>query len=120
MAQTTDHRKDTEAMNHDILNTMSRQIGTMTLLAVSGGRRVAISENVLELPVGKGYTVRVTYNACPDLYTVERVFRRGGKEWQKGQLTDVYADELAEACYGASCFISYPYVVGNRWAEDPE
>jgi len=107
-------------MNTAILNTMSQQIGKMTLLAVSGGRRVAVSENVLELPVGKGYTVRVTYNACPDLYTVERLFRRAGKEWNKGTLTRIYADELSEACYGASCFISYPYVIDNRWSDVAE
>lgn len=104
-------------MNTQILNTMSQQIGGMTILAVSGGRRVVISETVMELPVAKGYTVRVTYNHVPDLYVVERLYRRAGKTVVKGALTDVYADELSEAVYGASCYISYPNVKGNRWAD---
>jgi len=104
-------------MDITILDTMTRQIGLGNLLAVSGGRRIAKSETVLELPVGKGYTVRVTYNYGSDVYTVERLFRRAGKETQKGILTYVYCDELGEAVYGASCFHSYPNVVGNKWSE---
>jgi hypothetical protein len=104
-------------MDTTILDTMTEQIGRMNVLAISGGRRVAVSETVLELPVNHGYTVRVTYNPVPDLYTVERLLRRGGKETVKGTLTEVYCDELSEAAYGASCYNSYRNVVGNRWAE---
>ena len=104
-------------MDTTIIKTMSEQIGMMTVMAISGGRRVAVSETVLELPVGKGYTVRVTYNPVPDLYTVERLYRRAGKETVKGTLTRVYCDELSEAAYGASCYASYPNVINNRWAD---
>lgn len=103
---------------YPILDTMTEQIGRMNILAVSGGRRIAVAENILDLPVGHGYRVRVIYKAVPDLYTVQRWFRRGAKEWLKGELTDVYADELGDAVYGASCYVSYPVVRNNRWAED--
>lgn len=103
---------------YPILDTMTEQIGRMNLLAVSGGRRIARSETELDLPVGHGYTVRITYRPVPDCYTVTRIFRRGSKEWIKGELTEVYADELGEAVYGASCYLSYPVVRDNRWADE--
>lgn len=102
---------------YPILDTMTAQIGRMNLLAVSGGRRVAVAENILDLPVNQGYRVRVIYNAVPDLYTVQRWFKRGSKEWLKGEVTNVYCDELGEAVYGASCYASYPVVRNNCWAD---
>ena len=93
------------------VDTALRQIGRMNLLAISGGRsrlggplqspgHVA---SVITLPVSNGYSVRVTL-AASDTYTVERVFTRGFNVWVKGTMTDVYAEDLGEACYQASCF----------------
>jgi hypothetical protein len=96
---------------------MAEQIGRMNILAVSGGRLTPIDEHTLDLPVNQGYRVRVIYNPVPDLYTVQRILRRGAKEWIKGELTNVYCDELGEAVYGASCYVSYPVVRNNCWAD---
>lgn len=82
--------------------TMLRQIGTMNVLAISGGRVAALPDGV-ELPVGAGYRVRVRYTPSDD-YTVERVFVRAGKVFSKGIETRVYADEVGEVAYRASCF----------------
>lgn len=92
----------------NVITQMCEQIGRMTILGVSGGRRVMIDENTLELPCGKGYHVRITYSAVPDLYTVTRYFRRGTKEWNKGSVDRVFCDQLSEVVWIASCFVSYP------------
>ena len=65
----------------------------------------AISDGI-ELPVSAGYSVRIHLTGCDD-YTVERVFKRGAKEWIKGRRVRVYCDQLSEAAYRASCFRSY-------------
>lgn len=81
-----------------------RQIG-MNILAISGGRAVAIADGI-ELPAGSGYHVRVQLTAADD-YTVTRIFRRAGKDTVKGQRTGVYCEEVSEVAYFASCFRSY-------------
>lgn len=81
------------------------QINRMTLLAISGGRVTPI-ENGIELPVGAGYSVRIELTPM-DYYTVSRVFKRGGKEWIKGQREDVDCEQVSEAAYFASSFRSY-------------
>ena len=100
-----------------IIQTMTEQIGKMNVLAISGGRRIIVDDVTLDLPVYQGYRVRVIYNPVPDLYTVQRIFRRGSKEWIKGEVTDVYCDELGEAAYGASCYASHPAVRNNCWSD---
>lgn len=92
-------------MSHEVIKTMIRQIGSRDLLATSGGRYTYDAEaGVVVLPVSSGYSVRVTYRAVPDVYRVERVFRRGLKEWVKGCAEMVYAEELGEMVYRAGCF----------------
>jgi|SRR6516164_9639548 hypothetical protein len=86
--------------------TIARQIGRIYILMISGGRINAIEDGI-ELPVSNGYIVRVRYNKGGDDYTVERVFRRAGREWVKGEQSRVYCDQVAEAAYYASCFRSY-------------
>lgn len=90
------------------------QIGRMNVFAISGGRAYVTaviwdsteqSALALCLPIGSGYRVRVLYNA-DDTYTVQRVFERSGKVTVKGEQTDVYADEVGEVAYQASCFRS--------------
>lgn len=79
-----------------------RQIGKMNILAISGGRVIALQDGV-ELPVGAGYRVRVRLTPA-DTYTVERVFVRNGSHFSKGIETQVYCDEVGEVAYRASCF----------------
>lgn len=92
------------AVNERHMNqeTTLRQIGHMNVLAISGGRVYRTGEGI-ELPVSSGYTVRVTL-AANDTYTVQRIMRRGVKTWIKGTVTGVYAEDLGETCYVASCY----------------
>ena len=88
-----------------INRTTVEQIGRMNVLAISGGRIKAITETTIELPVHAGYHVRIEYVRGSDTYTVTRLFRRGAKEWVKGQATNVYNTELGEIAYRASCYL---------------
>lgn len=85
--------------------TILAQIGTMGVLSISGGRVKALVDGV-ELPVASGYRVRVRLTPA-DVYTVQRVLVRGGKEFPKGERTDVYCDQLAETAYRAGMFRSF-------------
>ena len=77
------------------------QIGPANVLAISGGR-VHVRPTGITLPVSAGY--RVTVNlAADDTYIVRRVFTRGGREWIKGELTDVCCENMGEVAYQASC-----------------
>jgi hypothetical protein len=87
-----------------------RQIGRRNLLAISGGR-VMRRETGVTLPVDCGYSVTVDL-AAGDTYVVRRIFRRGRREWTRGERTNVYCDEVGEAAYYASCFRSYD---GSDW-----
>ena len=87
----------------EIRETIGRQIGFGNICAISGGRVYPI-DNGVEMPVSNGYSVRVIYDEGWDEYIVERVFRRGDKEWVKGRQDHVYCDELGEVAYRASCF----------------
>lgn len=77
------------------------QIGRMNILAISGGRIVALDDGI-ELPVGSGYKVRVRYT-WGDEYEVQRVFVRGGKEFPKGS-REAWAGNVGQLAYYASCF----------------
>jgi hypothetical protein len=87
-------------------NALLLQIGRGNVLAISGGR-AHMDNGALVLPVGSGYTVRVTL-AANDTYTVERVFTRrsvrNGEGFTVHRVTDVYAEEVGEVAYQASCF----------------
>ncbi len=78
-----------------------RQIGSANILAISGGRVTALEDGV-ELPVGSGYKVRVRYT-WGDEYVVQRVFVRGGKEFDKGS-REAWAGNVGQMAYYASCF----------------
>lgn len=81
------------------------QIGQRNILAISGGRIKATSETTIELPVHAGYHVRIEYNQVPDTYTVTRIFRRGTKEWNKGQVEYIFCYDLGEVAFQASCYL---------------
>lgn len=82
-----------------------RQIGRMTVLSISGGRVVPVPDGI-ELPVSNGFHVRVTLTPM-DEYTVERVFRRAGKEFIHGRVDGVYCDGVGSAAYRAGMFRSW-------------
>lgn len=99
-------------MNTDQANTLLKQIGGITVMAVSGGRK-SLVDGILVLPVGAGYRVEVEYVEGRDTYTVRRVFTRGVKRWVKGELTDVYMDEISERVWEAHAFRSYEFPKGE-------
>jgi hypothetical protein len=92
-----DHGRD---MNPDEL---FGQMGTMNVMAVSGGRMLAFKSTV-GLPVAHGYWVTVTLDPS-DTYTVRRVFVRSGKVFTKREWSDVYSDQVGEVAYQASCYL---------------
>lgn len=100
-------------MNTQILDTMSRQIGSMNILAISGGRREAVSETILRLPVSSGYKVEVELDEGSDTYTVRRVTIRKSKgvpvRKVLGEVSYVFADQVGEMAYQASCYKSNPF-----------
>lgn len=81
---------------------LAAQIGRMNVLAISGGVTMVVGSTMF-LPVSNGYTVAVTLDAS-DTYTVRRLFVRSGKVSVKTEVSDVYADEVGEVAYQASCF----------------
>ena len=81
---------------------MLQQIGQMNVLAISGGRVPPLPDGV-ELPVGRGYRVRVRLTPVND-YTVERVFVRGGKEWSYGKREHILPRQVGNMAYYASCY----------------
>ncbi len=87
------------------------QIGRMNVLAISGGRVLAMATGVA-LPVSSGYWVTINL-AADDTYTVRRVMKRGAKTWIKGELAGVYAGEVGEAAYQASSYKSYEFPKGT-------
>lgn len=84
--------------------TLIRQIGMSNIYAISGGRiRHATTFDGIILPIRYGYTVEVEY--CPnDTYTVRRVWSKNGAATVKGVATDVYADQVSDTAYRASCY----------------
>lgn len=93
------------------------QIGNMNVMAISGGRvniiRKGNGEPVgISLPVSNGYAVNV-FLADDDTYIVQRVFRGV----VKGEVRDVYMDELGEMAYQAGMFRSFDFgahKIGSR------
>jgi hypothetical protein len=83
------------------------QIGRMNIFAISGGRVGVIRENGetvgIELPVSNGYRVSIKLG-WDDTWTVSRQFARAGVVFEKGTLSSVYADQVGESAYQASCF----------------
>lgn len=79
-------------------------IGKMNVLAISGGRMELVNENTISLPVRYGYSVEVQYLPGHDLYEVRRMFRRGTQVKCKGVESHLYADQVGDSAYRASCF----------------
>lgn len=88
----------------EIARTIAAQIGNMNILAISGGRIFGTETGVI-LPVSSGYKVTVDLMGN-DTYTVRRILVRGAKTWIKGEMINVYCEEVGEVAYQASCFRS--------------
>jgi hypothetical protein len=82
--------------------TLLEQIGRMNWLAISGGRYEVFNSTVF-LPVAKGYWVAITLTGADD-YTVNRITLRAGKVTVKETFEGVYAENIGEVAYRASCF----------------
>ena len=93
----------TTAMN--LINSQTiAHIGGMNLLAISGGRIFIMDKTTVMLPVRHGYRVIVHYNEALDLYDVERVLIRKGQVTVKGTEASLYADQVGDSAYRASCY----------------
>lgn len=101
--------EDTSAYRDADARTVVRQIGR-NIYAISGGRVYDTGHGVI-LPVSNGFKVVVDLMAN-DEYRVRRLFMRGAKVFLHGERTGVYAEDLAEVAYYASCFRSYD---ANEW-----
>lgn len=88
-------------MDDDGFRTLLRQIGKANWMAISG-LRVEFRETGVTLPVGKGWAVAIDL-APGDTYTVRRVYKRGVTR-AKGERTGVYAEQVSDVAYKASCF----------------
>jgi len=88
--------------------TLLATIGTRNVAAISGLRVLQHKRGGVTLPVASGYKVTVDL-AGNDTYTVRRVLVRGTKVFLKGERTDVYAEDLGEAAYQASCYVNVKF-----------
>jgi kynurenine formamidase len=88
-------------------NELIAQIGKMNLYAISGGRVGVVTEEsetvAIELPVSHGYRVVISLG-WDDTWTVSRQYVRNGVVSDKGTLEGVYADQVGEIAYQASCY----------------
>ena len=95
----------TVPMSQEQAQAALKQIGTMNVMAISGGRRRILSDGSLDLPVAKGYHVNIALMP-DDTYRVRRVYGIGNV---KGEMSGVYADQLGEVAYQASNFSDGPF-----------
>ena len=116
LQQTLEQAQENRAISFEIL----RHIGTGNVLAISGGRYDFTSvadlreiqndtswakhRALVTLPVANGYRVEVALNQGCDTYQVTQWYVRGRKVWAKRVWHNVYADEVGEVAYQASCF----------------
>jgi hypothetical protein len=86
---------------------LMQQLGRMNFLAISGGRMFYNDHGVI-LPVGHGYKVTIDLQ-WNDEYTVRRIRIKGFRAYLHGEVTGVYAENLGEVAYRASCFENGPF-----------
>jgi hypothetical protein len=102
---------------------LKSQIGFWNIGAISGGRvlidgatyneqdKTNSTRSNYQLPMG--YRVRITLG-WDDTYTVSRVIVKNTKKAisevsDKGTLTGVFADQVGEIAYKASCFVNVQF-----------
>ena len=83
--------------------TILDQLGRMNRMAIDGLRPATPTWRGVELTCGYGYRVRIEL-APNDTYTVQRILKRGAREFVKGEQTDVHWPELPEVAYRAGMF----------------
>lgn len=104
----------------EVRTSMLTSIGRWNILSISGGVVEWVDDFTVRLPVSNGYAVEVEYDRGSDTYTVRRTFTRRPKRTAdnprpepvrtvKGEVTDVYFDELGETAYRAGMFRSYGF-----------
>ena len=93
--------------------TLVSQIGMQNIFAISGGR-IMVRPTGITLKVRYGYAVEIDL-AANDTYTVKRVYSKGLNRTIKGELANVYCDEVGEVSYLASCYLQPmpEFAVGN-------
>jgi len=88
------------------------QLGKMTFFAICGGKFSIWQpegETVeADFWSGNGYRVRITLG-WDDTWTVQRIFVRKGQVSIKGEMKGVYADQVSDIAYKASCYRSYEF-----------
>ena len=89
----------TRRCNND---TLINQIGKQNILSISGGR-VGERESGITLPVKYGYQVEVDLMGN-DTYRVRRVYETESARILKGEKSNVYAENVGEVAYKASCY----------------
>lgn len=102
-----DQEQDYRTFRECNASELVRHIGGRNVFAISGGR-IGIRTTGVTLPVSAGYSVTVDL-AGNDTYTVRRIFKRGQKIWIKGEVTDVYCEEVGEVAYRASCYVNVDF-----------
>jgi hypothetical protein len=105
MTETKMHRTVGRPMDSEMAGQLRDQIGRGNMMAISGGR-LWLTNGSAVLPVSNGYSV-VVHLDTNDTYVVQRLFKRGMKVWIKGERTNVYAEQVGDVAYYASCFRSY-------------
>lgn len=94
---------------NELTRTLVSQIGHMNVAAISGGRVLETPDGII-LPVGHGYKVEVDLDRGSDTWTVRRTFTRSGVRKVKGERTYVYAEDVGETAYQASCYHNGEFV----------
>ena len=106
-------RKELDLLSSDVRpidpQELVAQVGTMTILSVSGGRviahRNAEGEALsVEFPVGQGYSVVVQLDFT-DTYNVYRV--RNRKIF--GEASDVFCDQISDLVYQAGMYVNVSF-----------
>jgi predicted glutamine amidotransferase len=91
----------TTVRDFDIAQT-KEQIGRMNMLAISGGRSMALQTGIL-MAAGQGYYVAVMLTDS-DTYSVYRLYKRSGQYTIMGETHGVYFDEVGEVAYRAGMY----------------
>ena len=93
-------------------NTLVSQIGTMNIMAISGGL-IMPRKTGITLPVGEGYSVEIDLNFM-DFYDVKRVYTEGTTRIIKGEAEDVDCFNIGEVAYRASCYVNVSFGEDKR------
>jgi hypothetical protein len=102
-----DRAADASVFTEDVDHRIIVHLLGRNIFAISGGRVVKRPTGIT-LPNHAGYSVEIDL-AASDTYTVRRIFKRGDKVWIKGEETEVYAEDLADSAYRASCYVNVKF-----------